>query len=405
MRAAQPLRREPIPAPVVKVAVVHDWLDAWRGGEAVLAEILRVYPAADLYSLVDFFSDADRSRLGGKRATTTFLQHVPFARSSFRLWLPLFPRAIESLDVTRYDLVISSSHAVAKGVRTHRRQLHVCYCYTPMRYAWDLRVQYLRQSRLDRGLRGAAVDAMLGHLREWDRAASVRVDAFVAISAHIADRIRRCYARDSTVIYPPVPLPPAAEADEAREDVYVTVSHLVPYKRVDLLVEAFRRMPSRALVVIGAGPMRAHLAPSAPSNVRFLGRVDDADRDAWLAKARAFVFAAEEDFGIAPLEAQARGTPVVAYAGGAARETIRDLDDARPTGVLFDEQSAEAIVGAIERFERHADAIAPDACRDNVRRFSADRFRRELADFVSSRLAERASREPAMARAAPRVDS
>jgi len=381
----------------VNVAVVHDWLDTWRGGEAVLAEILRVYPAADLHALVDFLPDADRSRLGGKRATTTFLQRLPFARTSFRVWLPLFPRAIESLDVARYDLVISSSHAVAKGVRTHPGQLHVCYCYTPMRYAWDLREQYLSQTRLDRGLRGVAVDAMLGHLRDWDRAASARVDAFVAISKHIADRIGRCYARDATVIYPPVPA--ASDAILAREPVYVTVSHLVPYKRVDLLVEAFRRMPSRTLVVVGTGPMQAQLARNAPRNVHFLGRVADAERDAWLAKARAFVFAAEEDFGIAPLEAQAHGTPVIAYAGGAARETIRDLDVAEPTGVLFDEQSAEAIVAAVERYEHRAHAIAAEACRDNARRFSAERFRRELADFVSARLSERAARGSAASRA------
>ena len=370
----------------MKVAVVHDWLDTWRGGERVLAEILRIYPAADLHALVDFLPDSDRVRLGGRRASTSFLQRMPFARSSFRLWLPLFPRAIEALDVGRYDLVISSSHAVAKGVRTHARQLHVCYCYTPMRYAWDLREQYLRETRLDRGVRGAAVDAMLARLRAWDRATSERVDAFVAISEHIAARIRRCYGRDSTVIYPPVTAPAAPE--RRREDVYVTVSHLVPYKRVDLLVEAFRRMPSRTLVVIGAGPLRARLAETAPPNVRLLGSVADAERDAWLARARAFVFAAEEDFGIAPLEAQACGTPVIAYAGGAARETIRDLDDAAPTGVLFGEQSAEAIVAAIDRFERNEATIAADACRDNARRFSAERFRRELAAFVSERLVQ-----------------
>jgi glycosyltransferase involved in cell wall biosynthesis len=372
----------------VRVAVVHDWLDTWRGGEAVLAEILDIYPEADLYALVDFLSDADRARLGGRRATTSFLQHLPFARRAFRLLLPLFPRAIESLDVSRYDLVISCSHAVAKDVRTRPHQLHVCYCLTPMRYAWDLREQYLSQTRLDRGLRGVAVGALLARLRAYDRATSERVDDFVAISQHIADRIRRCYGRESTVIYPPV-ASPADVAASARENVYVTVSQLVPYKRVDLLVEAFRRMPSRTLVVIGAGPMHARLAHDAPPNVRLLGRIGDADRNAWLAKARAFVFAAEEDFGIAPLEAQAHGTPVIAYAGGAARETIRDLDDAAPTGVLFAEQRPEAVVAAVERFERHEAAIAPDACRDNARRFSAERFRHDLATFVSTRLAER----------------
>jgi glycosyltransferase involved in cell wall biosynthesis len=372
----------------VKVAVVHDWLDTWRGGEAVLAEILRVFPDADLHALIDFLPDAHRGRLAGKRASTSFLQRVPFARSSFRLRLPLFPRAVESLDVARYDLVVSSSHAVAKGVRTHARQLHVCYCYTPMRYAWDLREQYLAQTHLDHGLRGFAVETLLGRLRDWDRATSRRVDAFAAISEHIAGRIRRCYDRESTVIYPPVPSPAMPAAVE-RDDVYVTVSHLVPYKRVDLLVEAFRRTPARRLVVIGAGPLHARLAQDAPPNVRLLGRVDDAERNGWLAKSRAFVFAAEEDFGIAPLEAQAAGTPVIAFAGGATRETIRDLDDSAPSGVLFAEQSADAIVGAIDRFERHAHDITADACRDNARRFSAERFRREFAAFVSAQLAKR----------------
>ena len=375
----------------MKIAVVHDWLDTWRGGENVLVEILRAYPDADLYALVDFLPESQRAALDGRRATTSFLQRVPFARKTFRLWLPLFPRAIEWLDMRAYDLVISSSHAVAKGVRTHPGQLHVCYCFTPMRYAWDLREQYLAQTGLDRGARGFVADALLARLRAWDRAASARVDDFVAISKHIADRIRRCYGRESTVIYPPVSLP-AAHGDVKREDVYVTVSHLVPYKRVDLLVEAFRRMPARTLIVIGGGPMLDRLARSAPGNVRVLGRVSDDERNLWLGRARAFVFAAEEDFGIAPLEAQALGTPVIAYAGGAARETIRDLDDPGPSGVLFGEQSADAIIAAIERFERDAHAIDAGACRENARRFAPERFRRELSAFVADRLA--GSRKP-----------
>ena len=176
----------------MKVAVVHDWLDTWRGGERVLTEILRIYPDADLFALVDFLRPSDRCALGGKRAKTTFLQHAPFAKSRFRLFLPLFAAAIESLDVKRYDVVISSSHAVAKGVRTHEGQTHICYCYTPMRYAWDLREQYLSQTGLDRGYRAIMVNALLARLRSWDRATSARVQHFVAISKHIAKRIERC---------------------------------------------------------------------------------------------------------------------------------------------------------------------------------------------------------------------
>jgi len=366
----------------VRVAVVHDWLDTWRGGEHVLAEILRIYPQADLYALVDFLSDADRARLGGKRARTSFLQHAPLARSHFRLLLPLFPRAVESLDVSAYDVVISSSHAVAKGVRTRAGQLHVCYCYTPMRYAWDLRDQYLAQTGLDRGMRGMLARAMLTRLRDWDRGASKRVDRFVAISHHIAERIRRCYGRDSTVIYPPVDTTPTVA--RRRGDAYVTVSQLVPYKRVDLLVDAFRMLPERELRVIGEGPERARVEARAPRNVRFLGRVASDERDRVVADARAFVFAAQEDFGIAPLEAQALGVPVIAYAGGAATETICGLDTDTPTGVLFDAQSAPAIADAVRRFEQQQARIVPDACRQNARRFGPERFRRELGAFVAA---------------------
>jgi glycosyltransferase involved in cell wall biosynthesis len=367
----------------VKIAVVHDWLDTWRGGERVLAQILRIYPEADLFALVDFLSPADRRALDGRRARTSFLQRVPFAKAGFRLLLPLFPRAVESLDVAAYDLVISSSHAVAKGVRTHRRQVHVCYCYTPMRYAWDLREQYLSQSGLDHGIRSLAANALLARLRRWDRAASERVDHFVAISAHIAARIRRCYGRDATVIYPPVTVSHRDTAPR-RESSYLTVSQLVPYKRVDLLIEAFRRMPERELVVIGDGPLRRNLQARAPANVRMLGWLPEAERDAWLARARAFVFAAEEDFGIAPLEAQAFGTPVIAYAGGAARETIAGLDADAPAGLLFRDQSVPAIVDAVGEFERDPGRFTADACRTNARRFGVERFRNEFANFVAT---------------------
>jgi glycosyltransferase involved in cell wall biosynthesis len=367
----------------VRIAVVHDWLDSFRGGEKVLAEILGLYPDADLFALVDFLSDADRRALRGRRATTSFLQRIPFARSAFRALLPLFPRAVESLDVSRYDLVISSSHAVAKGARTRRGQVHVCYCYTPMRYAWDLREQYLARTGFDRGWRGAIARRTLSRLRAWDRAASERVDHFVAISHYIAERIRRCYGRESTVIYPPVAVE-AVERAAPLATTYVTVSHLVPYKRVDLIVAAFRLLPERELVVIGDGPARGAIEAGAPRNVRMLGRVPDAERDRWLARARAFVFAAEEDFGIAPLEAHALGTPVIAYAAGGARETIPGLDAIAPTGVLYGEQSGAAIADAVRRFEAEAPRILPEACRENARRFTPERFRRELRAFVDA---------------------
>jgi len=377
--------------PSPKVAIVHDWLVTWRGGETVLAEICGIYPQAQLFALVDFLPEDLRQKLQVRRATTSFLQWFPFSRTHFRLLLPLFPRAIEALDVSGYDIVISSSHAVAKGVRTHSRQLHICYCYTPMRYAWDLREQYLSQVGLGAGPRGWLVRRLLDRLRTWDRAASNRVDHFVAISQYIAGRIQRAYDRSSTVIYPPVAAPVDGEASR-RAATYVTVSQLVPYKRIDLIAHAFASLPERELVIIGEGPERKRLEATLPPNVRLLGSLPDVERDRWLSTARAFVFAAEEDFGIAPVEAQAHGTPVITYDKGGAKETIRGLDDARPTGVLFTEQTSAAIVAAICAFEAKAGCISADACRENARRFAPERFRRELREFIEARWHERKAR-------------
>jgi glycosyltransferase involved in cell wall biosynthesis len=300
--------------------------------------------------------------------------------------LPLFPYAVESLDVGSRDIVISSSHAVAKGVRTSASQFHVCYCHTPMRYAWDLREQYLAFSGMASGVRGAIIHRILDHLRDWDRRASDRVTHFVANSQFVRERIARCYGRDAAVIHPPVDtdffrLP----ATPTRGDFYVTASRWVPYKRIELIVEAFREMPQRRLIVIGDGPQARMVRAAAGPNVEFVGEVARERLRDLLQRARAFVFAAEEDFGILPVEAQACGTAVVAFGRGGARETVRGLDDAAPTGVFFDEQRVDAIVDAVERFEATCERITSDACRVNAERFSAERFRREFAEFVSTR--------------------
>jgi len=375
-----------------RVALVHDWLDTWRGGENVLAEMLRIYPQADLFALVDFLPDEVRQRLQGRRAVTSFLQRLPGARRHFRACLPLFPRAVESLDISGYDIVLSSSHAVAKGVRTRPDQLHICYCHTPMRYAWDLREQYLEASGLAAGPRGAMARRMLDRLREWDRGASDRVSAFVANSEFIRARIKRCYGRDSTVIAPPVDTDFFTPGG-VRGDDYVTASRWVPYKRVDLIVSAFRELPERRLVVVGDGPDAARVHAAAGPNIEFVGEVARERLRELLRGARAFLFAAEEDFGILPLEAQAVGTPVIAFGRGGVLETVRGLDDRAPTGVFFVEQTPAAIANAVRRFEADAPRIRPEACRTNAERFSAERFRREFAAFVAARQAEFAPRE------------
>ena len=367
----------------MKVAIGHDWLDTWGGAEQVLVEVFALFPAADLFAIVDFLSPADRARLNRSQIKTTFIQDLPFARRHFRKYLGLMPLAVEQLDLYGYELVISSCHTASKAVLTGPDQLHVCLCYSPPRYAWDLQTQYLRESGLDHGLQGWIARQTLHRLRLADVRASSGVDHFVAISHYIARRIRKCYRRDATVIYPPVQIPAQLPIPERGAD-YITVSRLVPYKRVDLLVEAFRALPERTLHVVGDGPEMRRLTALAGANVRFHGKLPDAGRDRLLDAAAAFVYAAEEDFGIAPLEAQGRGMPVIAFARGGTGETISGLDRPAPTGVLFEAQDPLSIAAAVSAFERNRERIQPDACRANALRFTHERFRTEFGTLIQT---------------------
>ena len=366
--------------PTQRVAIVHDWLVVLGGAERVLRELLVMFPNADLFAVVDFLSDEDRARLFGKRAKTTFIQRLPRARKKYRTYLPLMPIAIEQLDMSGYDLVISSSHAVAKGVLTGPDQRHICYCYTPIRYAWDLQHQYLAQSGLTRGLKSVIARLTLHYIRQWDLRTANGVDEFIAISHYIARRIKKVYGREAEVIYPPVDIdlfPPVSDKD----DFYLTASRLVPYKRVDLIVEAFAAMPEKRLVVIGDGPELPKLKRLAGANVTLLGYQSDEVLLDHLQRARAFIFAAEEDFGILPVEAQACGTPVIAYAKGGALETVVGLGNSKPdsaTGVLFDSQSTNAITDAIRRFE--SVTISPQTCRNWAERFATPQFHHAWQD-------------------------
>ena len=380
----------------MRIAIVHDWLDTWGGAENVLAVLLDLYPGADLYAIVDFLSPQDRARLGERKIRTSFIQRLPFASRHFRKYLPLMPCAVERFDLSGYELIISSSHAVAKGAMKGPDQLHICLCYSPARYAWAFEQEYLGDAGLDRWPLSRAARLAMRRFRDWDYGAGKRVDRFVAISAYIARRIEHCYGRSADVIYPPVDVFRHVVTDAPRSPFYLTLSRLVPYKRVDLLVAAFAGMPERQLVVAGDGPDMRTLAAAAPANVRLLGRVTDPERDRLLATARAFVFAAEEDFGIAPLEAQACGTPVIAFFRGGAAETVSGLDSAAPTGVFFAEQTAASIRDAVILFERSADRITAAACRANAQRFAVAAFRQQFSEYVSATLDEfHAARERA----------
>ena len=371
----------------MKVAIAHDWLVTLGGSELVLRELLRIFPGATVFTLIDKMSEPDRDFVGVAHTQTTFLDRLPGVASTYRRFLPLFPVAMSSLDLGEFDVVISNSHAIAKGVRTRRHQLHVCYCLSPMRYAWDLRAQYLQESGLARGIRGYAANRLLDGLQRWDRATTARVDSFVTLSHYIADRIARAYGRSATVIHPPVDVD-YFDLDAGRRpgsgDYYFTMSRFVPYKRIDLIARAFAHLPDRRLVIAGSGPDVHKIRAAAGPNVELVGRVERDNARSLLGGARAFLFAAEEDFGIAPVEAQARGVPVIAFARGGALETVRGLgeDRAAPTGVFFDEQSEASIAHAVRRFEGDAHRIEPTACRANAERFAERVFREAFSAFV-----------------------
>jgi Glycosyltransferase len=362
----------------MKVAVVVDWLAVIGGAERVLAEILTLYPQADLFAVVDFLDD--RGMLEGRRVTTSFVQTLPFARRGFRSFLPVMPLAVEQWDFSGYDLVLSSSHAVAKGVIAGPDQVHVSYVHSPMRYAWDLQGQYL----LSKGVRGWPARWLLHRLRLWDQLSAQRPDVLLANSAFVARRIAKCWNRPAAVVHPPVAVERFAPVARS-EDFYLAVNRLVPYKRVDLMLAAFAAMPRRRLVVIGDGPEMRRLARMAPANVALLGhQSDDVVRD-HLARCRAFVLAAEEDFGIAPLEAQASGKPVIALAKGGAVETLSHHGAGRPTAVFFPLQTPEALVQAVVQFE-NGTPIRPEDCRVNAERFSSTVFRQSLDAVVQQAL-------------------
>ncbi|MEB2327940.1 MAG: glycosyltransferase family 4 protein [Pseudomonas sp.] len=371
----------------MKIAIVHDWLVTYAGAERVLAALCETWPEADLFAVIDFLCDEDRARLGGKRATTTFIQQLPKARSAYQKYLPLMPLAIEQLDMSAYDLVISSSHAVAKGVLTGPNQLHISYVHSPIRYAWDLQHQYLHEASLDRGLKAKLARMLLHYMRMWDQRTASGVDEFIANSHFIAKRINKSYRRQSTVIYPPVDTS-RFTLHEAKEDFYLTASRMVPYKKIPLIVEAFAAMPDKRLMVIGTGPEMERVREVAGANVTLMGYQSDEVLRQYMQRARAFVFAAEEDFGIAPIEAQACGTPVIAFARGGVLETIRGLEHEKPTGVFYPEQSIDSIVAAVRTFETHRQRISASNCRSNAERFGGERFKQEIKAFVEARIRE-----------------
>ena len=371
----------------MKVALIHDWLVGMRGGEKCFEVFCELYPEADVYTLV-YAPERISATIRRMNVHTSWLNRLPAAQKHFRYLLPLFPHAVEGFDLGAYDLILSSSHCVAKGVYPHRA-LHLAYTYTPMRYVWDLRDAYLVGA--DGAIMNRAGLALCrSYLRRWDVRSSARVDSFIAISANIAAKIERFYGRTAHVIYPPVDLQ-RFHIDREPKSFYLIVSALVPYKRIDIAVEAFNALQI-PLKIVGTGPLHASLARRAHSNIEFLGWQDEAKLADLYATCQAFIFPGEEDFGIAPLEAQASGRPVIAFKRGGLLETVVGLDGsspaAHPTGIFFAEQNVDSLVAAVRLLEQNKHRFDPAHIREHAAKFGRDRFKREIAEHVERSLSQ-----------------
>lgn len=365
----------------MKTALVHDWLvSSVGGGEKVLQAIHELFPSP-IYTLIQNKEKLKEGYFSKKEIFSSWIERLPFAKAKFRSFLPFFPLAVEQFDLSRYDVILSSSHCVAKGVLTHADQMHICYCHTPMRYAWDLSFDYLQEAKLEQGVKSALARFFLHYLRGWDLQSAQRVDWFLANSKVVARRIEKLYGRKATVIYPPVDTS-FYHYYPHKESYYVTASRLVSYKKIDLIVEAFSKMPDQKLIVIGDGPDRDKIRKKAGKNVELLGYQSDEVLREYLQKAKAFVFAAYEDFGILPVEAMACGTPVIAFGKGGAKETVLE----GKTGIFFKEQTLGSLIDAVHRFETLS--LDPLFIHQHAQGFSLEQFQSQYKRFVEEKYAQ-----------------
>ncbi len=361
----------------MKIAIVHDWLVTNAGAEKVLKNILDLYPNADIFSLVDFLDKKDRKDIiHNKYIKTSFIQNLPLSKTHFRNYLPFFPKAIESLDLSKYDLIISSSWAVSKGVKKTQQQIHICYCHTPIRYAWDLYDEYTFNIKQPKKF---LVEQTLKYIRKWDIKTTNRVDFFIANSNYVKKRIIKTYQRESEVIYPPVNTNKFI-LNEKKEDFYLTACRLVPYKKVKLIVESFNKMPDKKLIVIGDGEEFKNIKKIAKGNITLLGYQKFENMIYYMQRAKAFIYAAIEDFGIVPIEAMSCGTPVIALNKGGTAETIKH----GITGVHFENQKTESIIEAVKQFENMN--FDYKKISELSRYYSEDRFKKEFKKIIDLKL-------------------
>jgi glycosyltransferase involved in cell wall biosynthesis len=366
------------------VAIVHDWLPTIGGAEKVLKELFKLFPNADLFTLVSLLDDKQLEYIGASaKITTSWIQRYSFLRGRYQALLPVLPITIEQFNLEKYDVIISNSYAVAKGVIVHPHQFHICYCCSPIRYAWDMQETYIENSRTRVWPLNIFVRILMHYIRIWDVRSSNGVDKFITLSDFVARRIQKTYRRDSTVVYPPVDVNRFTPRTP-RRDYFVTASRLINYKRIDLIVEAFKQLPELKLKVVGSGPEEKRLREKSRDcrNIEILGFKPDNELEDIISRARGFIFAAKEDFGIAPVEAQSAGVPVIAFGKGGAAETILEMQ----TGILYQEQSVRSIVDAVFRFLKVEHLFNSNDIKQNAMRFSDEVFRRRFADEVQEGL-------------------
>ena len=374
----------------MKIAFVCDWLTGMRGGERCLEAMCEVYPQADIFTLV-YYPENFNGEFSNHKITTSFIQRLPGNDKTFRRYLPFFPNAIESFDFTGYDLVLSFSSCVAKSVILPSGTPHICYCHSPVRYAWDMRADYVASMPK---LKRLLTNFILDRLQKWDLKTSNRPTSYIANSKFIRERINNCYGLDSTVIYPPVDCSRFSVCED-NDDYYLVLSALTPYKRIDLAVEAFSTMKKK-LVVIGKGSELEKLKAMADNNIEFIDNANDEEVSKYLTKSKALIFPGKEDFGIVPLEAQACGKPVIAFGEGGALETVNGLNKVSdnidcgnpasqsPTGIFFEEQTPQSLIATVEKFEDNQSLFLPQACAANAQRFNRDRYKREMREFIDN---------------------
>lgn len=363
----------------MKVALVHDYLVQYGGAERVLEALAEIFPEAPIYTLL-YDDEKMNGALKGRVIKTSFLQKIPFAKKHHRLFLALMPGAVERLDLSGFDLIVSDSSSFSKGIIKPAGSMHICYCHTPLRYAWDYTDKYIKESSYPKIVK-FFLPPVINFVKKWDFKAAQRPDYFIANSNFIADKIKKYYGRDAEVIYPPVEITNNSQqtTHNKKEDYYLIVSRLMPYKRVDLAIEAFNDLGLK-LKIVGDGPDRKRIEKTAKNNIEFTGTKSNGDLADFYKNCKAFIFPQEEDFGIAAVEAQMYGKPVIAFRSGGACESVIE----NKTGIFFNKQNKDSLIAAIKKFE----GLKFDAeeIKSHSQKFSKEEFKRKIKEFVENKL-------------------